>query len=127
MESSENDGQTLPQSDQVLLGSEPDASRVSHKTKSYGISIDSSRIRAVPAAEQSAVLRDLEVDVFNQEEFEQGVLNQVDEAIAVRETEELCKGWEKELAAVNEDIRLDPDLVLPAFVLASVLYCIILQ
>ena len=84
---------------------ESDLPRVSHKTKSFGIAIDSSKIRAVPVAEQSAVLRDLKIDVFNQEEFEQGVLDQVDEAIAVKEAEELRKGWEKALAAVNEDIR----------------------
>lgn len=77
----------------------------SHNTKSYGISIDSSRIRAVPVEEQSTVLRGLGIDVFNQEDFEEGVLKQVDEAIAAKETEALVKSWEKELKSVEEEIR----------------------
>ncbi|XP_073245339.1 DNA excision repair protein ERCC-6-like isoform X3 [Porites lutea] len=77
----------------------------SHKTKSYGISIDPGLIPSVPVEEQASVLRNLGVNVFNQDEFEEGVLKQVDEAIAVKETEELVRGWEKNLKAVNEDIR----------------------
>ena len=76
-----------------------------HKTKSYGISIDSGLIRSVPVEEQVSVLRNLGVNVFNQDEFEEGVLKQVDEAIAVKETEEIVKGWEKNLKAVDEDIK----------------------
>lgn len=79
----------------------------SHKTKSYGISIDSGLIPSVPVEEQASVLRNLGVNVFNQDEFEEAVLKQVDEAIAVKETEELVRGWEKNLKAVNEDIRWD--------------------
>ena len=77
----------------------------SHKTKSYGISIDSGLIPSVPVEEQASVLRNLGVNVFNQDEFEEGVLKQVDEAIAVKETEEIVKGWERNLKAVDEDIR----------------------
>ncbi|KAL9956256.1 hypothetical protein ACROYT_G037709 [Oculina patagonica] len=76
-----------------------------HKTKSYGISIDSGLIRSVPVEEQASVLRNLGVNVFNQDEFEEGVLKQVDEAIAVKETEEIVRGWEKNLKAVEEDIK----------------------
>lgn len=83
-----------------------ETSPVSHKTKSYGISIDSGLIPSVPVEEQAAVLRNLGVNVFNQDEFEEGILKQVDEAIAVKETEEIVKGWEKNLKAVDEDIRL---------------------
>lgn len=83
-----------------------ETSPVSHKTKSYGISIDSGLIPSVPVEEQAAVLRNLGVNVFNQDEFEEGVLKQVDEAIAVKETEEIVKGWEKNLKAVDEDIRI---------------------
>ena len=83
-----------------------ETSPVSHKTKSYGISIDSGLIPSVPVEEQAAVLRNLGVNVFNQDEFEEGVLKQVDEAIAVKETEEIVKGWEKNLKVVDEDIRL---------------------
>ena len=78
----------------------------SHKTKSYGISIDSGLIPSVPVEEQAAVLRNLGVNVFNQDEFEEGVLKQVDEAIAVKETEEIVRGWVKNLKAVDEDIKL---------------------
>ena len=76
-----------------------------HKTKSYGICIDSCLIPSVPVEEQASVLRNLGVNVFNQDEFEQGVLKQVDEAIAIKETEEIVKGWEKNLKAVDEDIK----------------------
>jgi len=82
-----------------------DTKSSSHKTTSYGISIDSSRIRAVPVEEQSFVLRNLGIDVFDQEEFEQGVLDQVDEAIAARELEADVKRWEKDLKCVEEEIR----------------------
>lgn len=77
----------------------------SYKTKSYGISIDSGLIRSVPVEEQASVLRNLGVNVFNQDEFEEGVLKQVDEAIAVKETEEIVRGWERNLNAVDEDIK----------------------
>ena len=83
-----------------------DEERVSsHTTKSYGISIDSGLIPSVPVEEQASVLRNLGVNVFNQDEFEEGVLKQVDQAIAVKETEEIVKGWEKNLKAVDEDIK----------------------
>ena len=72
-----------------------------HKTKSYGIPIDSTLIRSVPVNEQASALRKLNLNVFNQEEFEEGVLKQVDEVIATQETE----GWEKELKAVDEDVK----------------------
>lgn len=88
--------------EQDQKASEPVAS---HTTKSYGISIDSSRIRAVPVEEQSTVLRGLGIDVFDQEEFEEGVLKQVDEAIAAKEMEALVKSWEKQLKSVEEEIR----------------------
>lgn len=75
------------------------------KTKSFGISIDSGLIPSVPVEKQVSVLRNLGVNVFNQDEFEEGVLKQVDQAIAVKETEEIVKGWEKNLKAVDEDIK----------------------
>ncbi|XP_031563807.1 DNA excision repair protein ERCC-6-like [Actinia tenebrosa] len=100
-EEEEGEGEKMAEElDQETLG--PVAS---HKTKSYGISIDSSRIRAVPVEEQSSVLRGLGIDVFNQEEFEEGVLQQVDEAIAAKEMEALVKSWEKQLKSVEEEIR----------------------
>ena len=75
------------------------------KTKSFGISIDSGLIPSVPVERQVSVLRNLGVNAFNQDEFEEGVLKQVDQAIAVKETEEIVKGWEKNLKAVDEDIK----------------------
>ena len=83
-----------------------EANPTTHKTKSYGISIDSGLIPSVPVEEQASVLRNLGVNVFNQDEFEEGVLKQVDDAIAVKETEEIVRGWEKNLKAVDEDITL---------------------
>ncbi|XP_032221486.2 DNA excision repair protein ERCC-6 [Nematostella vectensis] len=82
-----------------------DCQNTRHSSSTYGIAIDSSRIRSVPLEEQSTVLRDLGIGVFDQEEFEEGILKQVDEAIAVKETEALIQGWVKDLKAVNDDIE----------------------
>lgn len=94
-----------PQEDTEENSARDEEKTASHKTKSYGISIDSGLIPSVPVEEQASVLRNLGVNVFNQDEFEEGVLKQVDEAIAVKETEEIVRGWEKNLKAVDDDIK----------------------
>ena len=48
------------------------ATSVSMQTKSQGFHVDSSRIQAVPTDEQAAELQELGLQVFNQDEFEQG-------------------------------------------------------
>ena len=45
------------------------------------------------------------MNAFNQDEFKGGVLKQVDQAIMVKETEEIVKEWEKNLKAVDKDIK----------------------
>ena len=67
--------------------------------------IDTSRINAVPTSEQASELQELGVSVFDQDEFEQGVLEQVDQAIYKEEAKLARKRDEKELKNVLEDIR----------------------
>ncbi|XP_029202787.2 DNA excision repair protein ERCC-6-like [Acropora millepora] len=94
-----------PQSKETENVDDDDKKSTGRKTKSFGISIDSGLIPSVPVERQVSVLRNLGVNAFNQDEFEEGVLKQVDQAIAVKETEEIVKGWEKNLKAVDEDIK----------------------
>ena len=94
-----------PQSKETENVDDDDKKYNGRKTKSFGISIDSGLIPSVPVERQVSVLRNLGVNAFNQDEFEEGVLKQVDQAIAVKETEEIVKGWEKNLKAVDEDIK----------------------
>ena len=94
-----------PQSKETENVDDDDKKYTGRKTKSFGISIDSGLIPSVPVERQVSVLRNLGVNAFNQDEFEEGVLKQVDEAITVKETEEIVKGWEKNLKAVDEDIK----------------------
>ena len=64
---------------------------VGHKTRSYGISIDSGLIPSVPVEKQVSVLRNLGVNVFNQEEFEEGVLNKLTKRSLLRRQRRLSK------------------------------------
>ena len=50
-----------------------DKKSTGRKTKSFGISIDSGLIPSVPVERQVSVLRNLGVNAFNQDEFEEGV------------------------------------------------------
>ena len=78
----------------------------SRKTvKSYGISIDSSKIHEVAVEEQPESLRELGVNVFDQDVFEEGVLQQVDEAIAAQEEALEKQRLEKDLKSVEEQLR----------------------
>ncbi|KAL3875967.1 hypothetical protein ACJMK2_033861 [Sinanodonta woodiana] len=54
----------------------------------------------------SAELQGLGLDVFNQEEFEQGVIAQVDEVLDKEEGERKKKAWDKDLKNVQYDIGI---------------------
>ncbi|XP_071482267.1 DNA excision repair protein ERCC-6-like [Diadema antillarum] len=79
---------------------------VNKKAKGASIfHVDTSRIHAVPVSEQASELQDLGVSVFNQDEFEQGVLAQVDQAICAEEAQLARRRDEKELQTVQDSIR----------------------
>ena len=84
---------------------DPKPSRSRKTVKSYGISIDSSKIHEVAYEEQPTSLRELGVNVFDQDVFEEGVLQQVDEAIAAQEEALERQRLEKDLTAVEEELR----------------------
>nr|XP_002736872.2 PREDICTED: DNA excision repair protein ERCC-6-like [Saccoglossus kowalevskii] len=76
-----------------------------YKNKSV-LHIDTALIPQVPSSQQSEELRGLNVDVYSHAEFEQNVLQQVDDAIIEREREFEIQHAEKELESVLDDIRL---------------------
>ena len=72
---------------------------------SYGIEIDRKKIKSVPVNEQSEVLQDLGVSAYEQEEFEEGVLQQVDDAIEEREWRVAIKSAEKNVQQIKDEVR----------------------
>jgi len=72
---------------------------------SYGIEIDREKIKCVPLNEQNEVLKDLGVSAYEQEEFEEGVLQQVDSAIEEREWRIAVKAAQKNVQNVKDEIR----------------------
>ncbi|OWF44499.1 DNA excision repair protein ERCC-6-like [Mizuhopecten yessoensis] len=65
----------------------------------------------IPAAQLNDIqefseLEGLGLDVFNQEDFEQGVMAQVDQVLAAEEEERKQKIIEKQMKAVEDDIKL---------------------
>ncbi|XP_070580138.1 DNA excision repair protein ERCC-6-like [Ptychodera flava] len=76
----------------------------SSKTDSV-LHINTTLIPQVPSSQQSEELQGLGVDVYSHAEFEQNVMQQVDQAILKREQEMQKKQAERELSSVLEDIR----------------------
>ena len=73
--------------------------------KSYGIAIDSSKIHEVAIEERPEDLQALGVNIFDQDVFEEGVLQQVDEAIAEQEEFLERERLNKELKSVQNELR----------------------
>ena len=91
---------TVEKTDKDCAG-QPDYASVS----SYGIEIDREKIKCIPMSEQNEVLKDLGVSAYEQEEFEEGVLQQVDSAIEEREWRIAIKAAEKNVQNVKDEIR----------------------
>ena len=87
------------------LENEGTSSQCHNVVKSYGISIDSSKIHGVAAEEQPESLRELGVNVFDQDVFEEGVLQQVDQAIAKQEEILEQERLNKELKSIEDKFR----------------------
>nr|XP_054762956.1 DNA excision repair protein ERCC-6-like [Lytechinus pictus] len=87
-------------------GDERKDGKKSSSSKGSIFHIDTTLIHTVPSSEQATELKDLGVSVFDQEEFEQGVLQQVDQAINIEEAKLARQRDEKELKGVLDDIRL---------------------
>lgn len=72
---------------------------------SYGIEISRKKIKCVPVADQNEALKDLGVSAYEQEEFEEGVLQQVDDAIEEEEKRIAIKAAEKNVKNIRDEIR----------------------
>ena len=86
-------------------GSDSGFSSRHNVVKSYGISIDSSKIHEVAFEEQPESLRALGVNIFDQDVFEEGVLQQVDEAIAEQEEFLERERLNKELKSNEDELK----------------------
>ncbi|XP_022080382.1 DNA excision repair protein ERCC-6-like isoform X2 [Acanthaster planci] len=92
-------------SDQRADCVDQDAPSTSRKDKDV-FTVDTSLIPTVPDRLQATELQGLEgVSVFNQEEFERGVMQQVDQAISLRQQAADRERAEKDLDRVLTDIR----------------------
>ena len=78
---------------------------VKQSVKSYGIKIDRGQIKSIPVSQQASELKNLGVSVYEQEEFEQGVIEQVDKVLEEQEAEILRKSIIKELDSIRDDLR----------------------
>ncbi|KAJ8037609.1 DNA excision repair protein ERCC-6 [Holothuria leucospilota] len=69
--------------------------------------IDRNKIKMIPgSASQVGELQNLGVDVISQEDFEKGVLDQVDKAISLEEEKAAKDRAQRDLDAIQTDIRL---------------------
>ena len=72
---------------------------------SYGISINTSDIATVAHEDRGDELHSLDVDVYEQEKFESGILSQVDHALVSAETEFKRNAIRKELVKLQYEKR----------------------
>ena len=72
---------------------------------SYGIEINREKIKCIPINEQIEAFKDLGVSVYEQEEFEDGVLQQVDDAIEEQERRIAIKAAEKSVQNIRDEIK----------------------
>ena len=71
---------------------------------SYGISINTSEITAVSLENQGNELRDLDVDVYEHDQFEDGIIKQVDFALATAESEFRKNITRKQIEQIESEI-----------------------
>lgn len=67
--------------------------------------VDTSRISSVPSDRQMPELQQLGVNVYSQEDFEAGVMSQLDQAAQEHERERLMKVLERERKEISEEIK----------------------
>ena len=72
---------------------------------SYGISIDTSEIASVASDRRGDDLEELDIDVYEQEEFEEGILSQMDHALTSAETNFKHNLVKKQIEEVETEIR----------------------
>ena len=72
---------------------------------SYGISIKTSNIKSINVDEQAKELRHLDVNVYEQEQFESGIIDQVDSAINQAEVNFKRNIIKKEIEQIHQEIR----------------------
>ncbi|XP_045212633.2 DNA excision repair protein ERCC-6-like [Mercenaria mercenaria] len=67
--------------------------------------VDMDLIQSAQLTDDTDDLKGLDIDVFNQEDFEEGVMKQVDDAITKEEEKRKKESLKKDLKIVNDDIR----------------------
>eukprot|EP00794_Sanderia_malayensis_P008716 gene8716-9647_t len=72
---------------------------------SYGIEIRRNEIKSANATNQETALKDLGVSAYEQEDFEKGVIKQVDKAIEEQQIEIKRKQINKELKDIREELK----------------------
>ncbi|XP_077979590.1 DNA excision repair protein ERCC-6-like [Glandiceps talaboti] len=93
------------QMDGNMPGGMEEAAMSAPRKKKKLIDINTSIIPQVPTSEQFDELQGLDVDVYSHAEFQQNVIQQVDDAIERQEQEMMKKQAEKELNSIQDDIR----------------------
>ncbi|KAK7506355.1 hypothetical protein BaRGS_00002467, partial [Batillaria attramentaria] len=83
---------------------EDDTGAVADKDRMF--KVNTGLIQQASLNEQASELQDLGLSVFNQDEFEQGVMKQVDQALAFEEAERLKNILLRELTSIEGDIKL---------------------
>jgi len=78
----------------------------SHNVRSFGISIDTSEIASVAQQDRDDELHALDIDFYEQEELEGGILNQVDNALAAAESDFKRNIIRKQLAQLEDEKQL---------------------
>ncbi len=75
------------------------------KLTSYGIEISRKKIKSAAVLEQDLALSDLGVSAYEQEDFEEGVLRQVDEAIEEQQIHIEREKLEKDLKNIKDELK----------------------
>ncbi|CAD5124474.1 DgyrCDS12756 [Dimorphilus gyrociliatus] len=79
------------------------------ETKSINFSVNPSLIRAIPKDERNEELNDLELEVYDQQQFEEGVLEQIDDAmqrVEEQQIQEEIQQTRDKLEAAEQDIEV---------------------
>ncbi len=72
---------------------------------SYGIEISRNEIKSISVDEQDIALKDLGVSAYEQEDFEEGVIKQVDKAIEEHKKRIERESLKKDLQNIRDELK----------------------
>lgn len=101
-EEDEENQKSLKQNDIVSVG----VANENRSICSYGISIDTSNIQSVNREQQDEELQLLDVDVYEQENFEKGVFHQVNSVLSNAEKRFKQNILQKEIIQIKNEIKI---------------------